>query len=190
MNFQNIPKKYRPIPFWSWNEKLDPTETSKQVHKMDNVGMGGFFMHARGGLQTSYMSDGWFSNVKSAISSANDCGMRPWAYDENGWPSSFGNGIVNGMGIDFQQKYLRMTEEVPAENIICKNGSHWFYFDINPFYTDILDKNAVKEFIKAAYEPYYKKYGNSFKGFFTDEPQLSRNGIPWSFVFKDEYQAH
>ena len=72
MNFQNIPKKYRPIPFWSWNEKLDPTETSKQVHKMDNVGMGGFFMHARGGLQTSYMSDGWFSNVKSAISSANE----------------------------------------------------------------------------------------------------------------------
>jgi len=23
MNFKDIPKKYRPISFWNWNEKLD-----------------------------------------------------------------------------------------------------------------------------------------------------------------------
>ena len=23
MNFKNIDKKYRPVPFWSWNEKLN-----------------------------------------------------------------------------------------------------------------------------------------------------------------------
>lgn len=23
MNFKNIDKKYRPVPFWSWNEKLE-----------------------------------------------------------------------------------------------------------------------------------------------------------------------
>ena len=43
--------KYRPIPFWSWNDKLDPEELRKQVRAMYEAGMGGFFMHARGGLK-------------------------------------------------------------------------------------------------------------------------------------------
>ena len=36
--------------------------------------------------------------------------------------------------------------------------------------------------------PYYEKFGNEIEGVFTDEPQLSRNGIPWSFVLPDEYK--
>ena len=47
MNFKNIDKKYRPVPFWSWNEKLNVPETLRQVGLMDDVGIGGFFMHAR-----------------------------------------------------------------------------------------------------------------------------------------------
>ena len=35
MGFKNVPKKYRPIPFWSWNEKLDVEETKNQVKLMD-----------------------------------------------------------------------------------------------------------------------------------------------------------
>ena len=76
MNFKDIPKKYRPIPFWSWNEKLDTEETKEQVHKMDDVGIGGFFMHARGGLQTEYMGEDWFQNVESAIKASEETGMR------------------------------------------------------------------------------------------------------------------
>lgn len=189
MDFKNIPKNYRPIPFWSWNDKLDPEETREQVHKMNDAGMGGFFMHARGGLQTEYMSDEWFDNVSAAVDTAHECGMHPWAYDENGWPSGFGNGVVNGMGVEYQQKYLRMSSEEHAENAICKNGEHWFYFEINPFYVDTLDKKVIKEFLNAAYLPYYEKYKDNFDGFFSDEPQISRNGIPWSFVFRDEYKA-
>ena len=30
MDFKNIPKKYRPIPFWSWNEKLETEQTKEQ----------------------------------------------------------------------------------------------------------------------------------------------------------------
>lgn len=55
MDFKNVSKVYRPIPFWSWNDKLTTDETMEQVQKMDQVGIGGFFMHARGGLQTEYM---------------------------------------------------------------------------------------------------------------------------------------
>ena len=188
MDFKNVPKEYRPIPFWSWNEKLNTEETARQVRVMDMAGMGGFFMHARGGLQTEYMGDEWFENISTAKDEAKKCGMYAWAYDENGWPSGFGDGKVNGLGIEYQQKYLRMSDAEPEENVIVKSGAHWFYFDVNPFYVDVLDKNVIRKFIEVAYEPYYKRYKNEIEGFFTDEPQISRNGIPWSFVFEKEYE--
>lgn len=188
MDFKNIPKKYRPVPFWSWNERLNEEETKDQVKKMSIAGMGGFFMHARGGLQTPYMGAEWFENVSAAVEEAETQGMYAWAYDENGWPSGFGDGLVNALGVEYQQKYLRISETEPSENIICKNGTHWFYYDVNPFYVDTLDKKVIRKFIEVAYQPYYEKYGNRIEGFFTDEPQISRNGIPWSFVYEEEYQ--
>lgn len=189
MDFKNVPKKYRPIPFWSWNEKLYTEETKRQVNVMNDNGYGGFFMHARGGLQTEYLGEEWFQNVEAAVSEGERHGMRPFAYDENGWPSGFGGGAVNGLGVKYQQKYLRMEEtSLHTDNFIAKNGEHYFYYEINPFYVDTLDKEVIAEFIKSAYEPYYKKFGNRIEGFFTDEPQISRNGIPWSFVYEMEYK--
>ncbi len=188
MDFKQVDKRYRPIPFWSWNEKLDPEETAGQVHKMDKAGMGGFFMHARGGLQTQYMGEEWFDNISAAVEAAGETGMRPWAYDENGWPSGFGSGIVNGMGIEYQQKYLRMSDTEHPDRAIGKCGGHFFYYDVNPFYVDLLDAKVTQAFLQAVYEPYYARFGNAIEGFFTDEPQISRNGIPWSFVFEGEFR--
>ena len=190
MDFKFVPKEYRPIPFWSWNEKLETEETKEQIRQMDEAGIGGFFMHARGGLQTPYMDEEWFDNVSASVEEGHKRGMRPWAYDENGWPSGFGGGLVNGLGVEYQQKYLRMEAQPEhTETAICKSGEHYFYYEINPFYVDTLDKKVTAKFIETAYRPYYERYGNAVEGFFTDEPQISRNGIPWSFVFKEEYQA-
>lgn len=188
MDFKNIPKEYRPAPFWSWNDELDTDETKRQVRIMNQAGLGGFFMHARGGLKTEYMGEKWFENIGVAADEAKDCGMYAWAYDENGWPSGFGSGAVNGLGEKYRQKYLRMTDVKPTKNIICHSGDKWFYYDVNPYYVDNLDKEVVAEFIKKAYQPYYDRYKNEITGFFTDEPQISRDGIPWSFTFEREYR--
>ena len=156
---------------------------------MDKAGIGGFFMHARGGLQTEYMSEEWFSNVEMSVKTAKELGMGAWAYDENGWPSGFGAGKVNGLGVSYQQKYLRMEKNREhTETAITKNGEHFFYYEVNPFYVDTLDKKVTEKFIELIYEPYYKRFKNELEGFFTDEPQISRNGIPWSFVYEEEYQ--
>lgn len=188
MDIKHVSKQYRPIPFWSWNEKLDIGETTEQVEIMEKAGIGGFFMHARGGLQTEYMSEEWFENMETAICKAEEYGMRPWAYDENGWPSGFGNGMVNGLGISHQQKFLRM-ESSPEhkEHQIGQSGEHYFYYEVNPYYVDTLDEKVVREFIERIYTPYYERFGNRIEGFFTDEPQVSRDGIPWSFVMEEEY---
>ena len=189
MNFKTIDNESRPLPFWSWNDKLECEETKRQVDMMKNAGIGGFFMHARGGLKTEYMGDEWFLNVGSAISEAKKNGMRPWAYDENGWPSGFGNGLVNGLGIEYQQKNLRMEKEfIHKDTHIAKVNDLYFYYDVNEFYVDTLDKKVTDEFLDKIYKPYYEKFGNDIEGFFTDEPAVSRFGIPWSFVMCDEYK--
>ncbi len=194
MDFKHVGKEYRPIPFWSWNEKLHVPETLRQVGLMDETGHGGFFMHARGGLQTEYMGEEWFENVGACIDEAKVRGMHAWAYDENGWPSGFGGGMVNGKGLKYQQKYLRYrkfdpaTEQPSGENVIYCFEDYCFYYEVNPFYVDTLDGEVIADFIHEIYEPYYEKFGSGFDGFFTDEPQISRNGTPWSFILPAEYE--
>lgn len=205
--------KYRPIPFWSWNDKLDPAVLREQIREMHKAGLGGFFMHARGGLKTAYLSPEWMECINACLDEAQKLGMNAWLYDENGWPSGFGGGIVNGMGVKYQQKYLRCEKrklkECGTENTIAyydENGIFLSrtapdtpeitvircFFEINPYYVDNLDKNVVAEFIRATHEFYYETIPShllkSLKGIFTDEPQISRNGFPWSFVYEEEYR--
>lgn len=198
-NIKNPPSQYRPVPFWSWNSELKTKETVWQINQMNKVGMGGFFMHARGGLTTEYMGKDWMDNVNASIDEAKKLDMHAWGYDENGWPSGFGSDAVNGLGIEYQQKYLRM-EFVDKEkstgttitNITLDDGRicH-FYYDVNPFYVDTLDAKVTDEFIKSTHEKYKSELGENFKnmrGFFTDEPQISRAGLPWSFILDEEYK--
>ena len=197
-SLKNPPKKYRPAPFWSWNEKLDVEETRKQIRQMNEAGLGGFFMHARGGLQTEYLSDEWFQNVSASIEEGEALDMLAWGYDENGWPSGFGNGAVNGLGLKYQQKYLRcvlvesaVENEFTLANVSIDGKIYHCYFDVNPFYVDTLNSEVISEFLKSTHEKYRETLGADFKkmkGFFTDEPQASRNGIPWSFNIEKEYE--
>jgi len=187
---KNPPKEYRPIPFWSWNEKLSTEETARQIQMMDEIGIGGYFMHARGGLETEYMSDEWFANTDVGVNEGEKRGMGAWAYDENGWPSGFASGEVNGLGLEYQQKYLRMEPgEKQTDRTICNLHGKHFYFDVNPFYVDTLDKKVIQKFIECSYARYEARYGKRMPGVFTDEPQVSRDGIPWSFVMPTEYEA-
>ena len=192
MDFKSVDKKYRPIPFWSWNEKLDTEETKRQIGLMDEAGIGGYFMHARGGLLTEYMGEEWFDNIKASIEEGDKRGMHSWAYDENGWPSGFGGGKVNGLGDEYRQKSLH-SEPLTDENrdlpntLLVKDGVRYFY-RINEFYVDTLDAKVIKKFIEEIYQAYYDKFGPTFDGFFTDEPQILRgDGFPWSFILEEEF---
>ena len=193
MNFKSIDKKYRPIPFWSWNERLDTEETRRQVRLMNDAGIGGYFMHARGGLQTEYMSDEWFDNIRAASDEGKALGMYSWAYDENGWPSGFGDGRVSGLGLDYWQKSLHIelaTADcaVSDENILLRDG-YRYYYKTNRFYVDVLDERVIARFIDEIYREYADKCGDAITGFFTDEPQILRDtGYPWSFTLPEKFR--
>ena len=192
MSDKNPPADFRPVPFWSWNDRLDIPELRRQIREMHAAGIGGFFMHARSGLRTRYFSGEWFEAVKACIEEAAKLGREPWLYDENGWPSGFGNGGVNGLGEKYWQKYLRMTKGEAPRNPICRVGEMSFYYDVNPYYVDTLDASVTAEFIRQVYQVYRDtlppENWRSVKGFFTDEPQISRDGIPWSLTLPGEYE--
>ena len=99
--------EYRSVPFWSWNDELDLNELQWQIHEMKEKGIGGFFMHARGGLKTPYMSEKWMECVKACIEEAKQLDMEAWLYDEEGWPSGFAGGAVPALG---EYYYMRWME--------------------------------------------------------------------------------
>ena len=196
-------------PFWSWNDKLQKDELVEQIDTMKQNGIDGFFMHARGGLKTEYMSDEWFDMIGACLDRADELEMEAWAYDENGWPSGFANGIVPRMGEDYQQKWLvcSVYGEEKHENVIgyyklfgdkfkrcdsSEDGCVVISYDINRYYIDAFNFDAIHEFIELTHEKYYERFkdrfGSSLKGFFTDEPQYGNNGhAPWSHVFEAEF---
>ena len=85
-------RDFRPVPFWSWNDKLEPERLVKQLEWMNDCGIGGFFMHARGGLITEYLGEEWMECCDACCDKAAELGMDAYMYDENGWPSGFAGG--------------------------------------------------------------------------------------------------
>lgn len=206
---ENI-KKYRPIPFWSWNDKLDKEELRSQVRWMKEQGFGGYFMHARSGLITDYLSDEWFDCIKACIDEGKKIGMDSWAYDENGWPSGFVGGKLleqkencdkyltydigafNGSALVSYRIENDKLERVSAGG----DGEYLNVYEHTSISTaDILNPDVVDKFIDLTHEQYRKRLGNDFKGglkgYFTDEPQYFRWNQPYTVMiekyFSDVY---
>jgi len=103
-------KPYRPIAFWSWNDDLDPAELRRQIREMKERGLGGFFMHARAGLVTPYLSERWMECIEAAVAEARQVGLDAWLYDEDRWPSGSVGGAITALGPEWRQKSLQLAE--------------------------------------------------------------------------------
>ena len=206
-------KDYQGIPFWSWNDKLEKEELKRQIRQMKEAGLGGFFMHARGGLMTEYLGEDWFAAVNACIEEAKAQNMNVWCYDENGWPSGFAgmklledpSNHVHYLTFDirdtFDEKALAVYK-LENKNIvrIFENsdgiGEYICIYDkTNSSLVDILNEEIVGKFIQETHEKYYERFkgdfGNAILGFFTDEPQYFRWDTAYTPIilksFTDEY---
>ena len=198
--------EYGSIPFWSWNDKLDPAELRRQIRNMHGLEMRGFFMHARGGLKTDYMSDEWFECVEACIDEAKKLGMEAWSYDENGWPSGFAGGkVLEDPDSHAVYVYAKLFESFPDESEsllavyardakgipvltdepVAGCGSYLaIYVGTDGSYIDAMRGDIVDKFIEYTHEEYKRRIGSEFgktmPGFFTDEPQYYRWRTPYS----------
>lgn len=92
--FENPGKEYRGTPFWSWNTKLDKESLDWQIEQFREMGMGGFYIHTRVGLDTEYMGPVYMECVKKAAEIAREKDLYCCLYDEDRWPSGYGGGRV------------------------------------------------------------------------------------------------
>lgn len=56
-NAQTPAAEWRSAPFWALNGDLKPEEIRKQIRGFRKNGLGGFYLHARTGLETPYLSE-------------------------------------------------------------------------------------------------------------------------------------
>lgn len=107
--FANPPCQYRPVPFWFWNSRMRKDRIEEQIRDFHAKGIGGFFVHARVGLETEYLSDEWMDCIRHAVIIAHELGMEVWLYDENGFPSGIGNLKVSRVP-EYRSKFIDVTE--------------------------------------------------------------------------------
>lgn len=112
--FSNPTAEYRCTPFWAWNCDLKQEELFAEINAMQEMGMGGFHMHTRVGMSTTYLSDEYMAFIKACTQKAKEKNMLAWLYDEDKWPSGFAGGYVT-KNKNNRQKYLMITT-VPYEN--------------------------------------------------------------------------
>lgn len=202
---KQVEKIYRCVPFWSWNDALNKDELVKQVEWMNENGVGGFFMHARGGLKSEYLGNTWFECIKACSEKAKELGMEAYAYDENGWPSGFVGGKLLE-DIENHDKYLTFNIGKYDENALvsydistrclrrisepCDNCLN-VYEHYSTSNADILNPDVVDKFLAFTHNEYKKRDTYDLKGFFTDEPQYQRWGFPYTKMlpkyFKEVY---
>lgn len=204
-NLSNPPKEYRGIPFWSWNDQLNPEILKWQIREMEKAGLGGYFMHARGGLQTKYLGPEWMECITVCVQEGNSLGMKSWCYDEEGWPSGFAGGLVIKLGEHFQVRWLEMERYRPNINYATPDVLGCYLFDrrtkiislvnpeampcrpesyrtfvikqkTSPYYIDTLNREAIKAFIECTYEKYYRTFQEHFG-----------NGITGFFTDEPQY---
>ncbi len=113
--FRNPTSEYRGAPFWAWNCTLNKEEMCRQIDVMQKMGLGGYHMHVRTGLDTPYLSDDFMQYIRYCVTEAQSRGMLAWLYDEDRWPSGAAGGLVT-KDERFRARHLLFTA-MPYESV-------------------------------------------------------------------------
>lgn len=143
--FKNPTAEYRGTPFWAWNSYLKKDELERQIDIFKEMGLGGFHMHVRTGLENDYLSDEYMSLVDSCVKKAKNNEMLAWLYDEDRWPSGAAGGIVTKdekyrsrclLFTPFENAESYMSTDSRADTGRSENGQLLACYDI------VLDKDG------------------------------------------------
>ena len=92
--FENPTSEFRGTPFWALNSYLTKEELCRQIDVFKEMGLGGFHLHVRTGLENEYLSEEYMELIKDTVVKAKDEEMLAWLYDEDRWPSGAAGGLV------------------------------------------------------------------------------------------------
>lgn len=183
------------IPMLAVTGNPSKEQIYKKVKSYHDNGMGAFMIYPRSGLEVEYMSKEWLDICGMMITAAKEFSMDVWLYDEFNWPSGSCKNTV-----------VRQNEAFYAKCLVYRDGR--FFVDrvreeycgrlFEPFENDMLNPEAVDQFIALTHEKYYERLGADFgatiKGFFTDEPSFiytasAENVYPYYEGLFEDYEV-
>lgn len=100
------------LPFLFLNHRLAPARLRACVREIRAAGGDGFFLHAREGLGTPYLSAEWFAAVETCLAAARGAGLQAWLYDEMPYPSGVAGGEVVRRRPDFVEQHLTVQRRL------------------------------------------------------------------------------
>lgn len=107
--FLNPSCEYRGAPFWAWNGKLSRETLTRQIDMLHKMGMGGFHMHVRTGMDSPYLDEEFMGYIRHCVDKAEKDQMLAWLYDEDRWPSGTAGGKITAAHPDYARKTLLFT---------------------------------------------------------------------------------
>ena len=108
--------QYRGAPFWALTGDLQADELIEQIRNFKKMGLGGFFLHARIGLETEYLSEEWFDLIRVCVEEARKLDMKAYLYDEDRYPSGDAGALAVKDHPEFRSQRI-FLEEIEFENV-------------------------------------------------------------------------
>ena len=107
--FRHPTCEYRGTPFWAWNGKMNIETLDEQIDIMKKMGLGGFHMHVRTGMDSPYLDEEFMGYIRFCVEKAKKEKMLAWLYDEDRWPSGTAGGIVTADHPEYAMQALLFT---------------------------------------------------------------------------------
>ncbi len=199
-------KEFTPIPFWFFNDAPDREKIEAQLKDYVDKGVHGIVLHPRIGVpkELPYLSEAYFNVMRMIVGIAASLDMQIVLYDEAMYPSGSAHGMVVERNPEYASRGITLVQESELQdNMECIarlsdgrciaygfthgtiRGIHFGEDDGEvraPKSADILNPEAVDEFIRLTHDKYYEElkeyFGTTIIAFFTDEPSaLGRNTV-------------
>lgn len=202
--------EFTPIPFWFFNDAFEEEKVKNQLMDYVEKGVNGIVLHPRIGVpkEMPYLSEEYFKAVRYIVKTAAGLGMKVVLYDEGMYPSGSAHGMVVQSNPEYASKGIilldeekareKLAAEKTAQVIATLSDGRKIIYGFNggtirgihfgeddgqpgaPKAADILNPDAVDEFIRLTHDKYYEElkeyFGATVIAFFTDEPSaLGRN---------------
>lgn len=106
--------EYRGAPFWSWNCKITEELIDHQIEIYHQMGIGGFTIHCRTGLETVYMSEEYLDLIDYCNEKAKELGMYCYLYDEDRYASGAAGGTVTE-NVRYRQRSMFLSQKLQEE---------------------------------------------------------------------------
>lgn len=150
--FKNPTHEYRGTPFWSWTCDLDTNVLDRQIDYFKEMGLGGFQMHSRTGLNTKYLGEKFMDCVKHCVKRAKEVDMAAWLYDEDRWPSGYAGGLVTKDNKEFRERKLLFGDgiwcEVKDKETALKEAGAYY---IATYDIELDENNCLKSYKRIGY---------------------------------------